>query len=80
MAFVWANPLPSRWSPPPVHQSDNTSQSSDDESDYIGPREPWFKTQFTDQSILIADEFRLVYVTQNEDVLGISEPFNVTTN
>jgi hypothetical protein len=80
ITYVWANPSPTRWSRPRQSSSSDSSSSSpsDGESRPQTPSdpEPWFSVTFSD--ILIADRFRLVYITQEGDVLGISEPFDVT--
>ena len=41
---------------------------------------PWFKVIFPDHHLLLANSYRLVYVTENGDVLGMSEPFDVKNN
>ena len=74
-AFVWANPVPSRWSHPSVQLSDDNTDGQSQSRVRSG--EPYFSVQFTDQSLLISDKFRLVYVSQSGDVLGMSDPFLV---
>jgi len=80
ISYVWANSQPTRWSPPNQSSDDDSSSSSssDDEPSAQRPRtrEPWFSVTFPD--LLIADEFRLVYNTQEGDVLGVSQPFVVS--
>ncbi|XP_054166827.1 inositol polyphosphate 5-phosphatase K-like isoform X2 [Oppia nitens] len=80
LLFVWANTEPNRWSAPNFNQT-NVQQldNSEDSTDTIAStrRQPWFSVQYPDNSLLIADKFRLVYVTQSGDVLGISDPFDI---
>ncbi len=80
ITYVYADPSPTSWSRPRQSSSSDSPSSSsfDGESRPQTPsdRSPWFSVTFSD--ILVADRFQLVYITQEGDVLGISEPFDVT--
>ena len=71
--------MPTRWSPPSSGQSNVQQSDNEDMTDTLNTRrEPWFRIDYPDNSLLFADKFRLIYVTQSGDVLGVSEPFNIT--
>jgi hypothetical protein len=82
ITYIWANPKPS---PQTQSSSSSSSSSSDDDRSNIRAqqnrnhtnRQHLYSVTFSDQNLLIADRYRLVYVTQDGNVLGISEPFEV---
>ncbi|CAG2102685.1 unnamed protein product [Medioppia subpectinata] len=79
LLYVGANPVPTRWSPPGQsgdHSDNNNGQSVDTRT--AANSEPWFLVHFSEQTLSTADRFRLVYVTQTGDVLGVSDQFVVT--